>query len=924
MAYCYNCFRERAGDGPCLFCGYDPAMDAGKYPQALPHGSILAGQYITGRVLGQGGFGITYLALDKALNIKVAVKEFLPDTMAGRTSGSLQVTAHSGDRGDNFRYGLERFLDEARVLAKFIGNPNIVGVRSYFQENGTAYFAMDYIEGISLKTYLRNHGGRVSWQEAVGFLLPVMDALCAVHREGLIHRDVTPDNIYVVGEGGVKLLDFGAARYSLGDRSRSLDVVLKPGYAPKEQYTRRGRQGPYTDVYSLGACFYAAITGYLPPEALDRLDDDELVSPSTRGIRIPEDLEDAILRALEVNPGDRYQTMEEFREAVRNAVTEPDPIPEPVPEPESEPIPEPEPEPIPEPIPEPEPEPVPEPIPEPVPDPEPNSDTDTQQKIALPPALKRWFPAIGAAAAALVVLIAAFAFWGNTSGSHAPPDPDNGEQSRIDEPALPDDASKDAHTVPVSGSVTPGGEPSSGGVKPQTPPNQQEPLPVAPSEPSTPSDTEPEQQEPPVQKAVMVNGEDYAGIYEGDMKDGKPEGTGTMTFSEGSYRLSYTGQWKNGEPNGQGTMKYSCGDVYKGNWKSGKKSGQGTMTYGSDDPEHRSVYTGEWENNRKDGQGTMTYTDGTVKSGTWSKDEYQEPKPQETQKPEETPKPQETQKPEETQKPQEETYVTDRPYSLGVHKGTYTGEWKDGVPHGEGYFTTGETWHKGTFKNGKREGYGEFLNEKAAIHYVGDFKDNSFEGYGVRDAYGYHYEGDFVKGQPSGQGVATYDDGTKYEGGWKNGAYSGEGTLYKADGTVNKSGTWKSGELVSAAATSVTNEPFTMVTSKFSVSGVYTGGWKDGKPEGTGTLTVQQTDERWDYGDTLWSEHWSNGLIEGYGQWRSAVDGAYDGNFSAGLKSGKGKMWFSDGTVYEGNWHAGEFDPLNIATNLDSEFSHFS
>ena len=313
---CFNCFREKTSDGPCPYCGYDPKMDRELYPEALPHGSLLAGQYVTGRVLGQGGFGITYVALDKKLQIKVAVKEYLPDMMAGRSAGASQVTAYTGERGGQYQYGLEQFLEEARVLAKFNGNPNIVGVRNFFEQNGTAYFVMDYITGTSFKTYLSNHGGRVSWEEAVKILTPVMDALSAVHREGIIHRDVTPDNIYITSDGQVKLLDFGAARYSLGDRSRSLDVVLKPGYAPKEQYTRKGRQGPYTDVYSLAACFYAAITGVLPPESLDRMEEDDLVPPSTRGIAIPQGLEDAILRGLEVRPEDRYQTMEEFRVAV--------------------------------------------------------------------------------------------------------------------------------------------------------------------------------------------------------------------------------------------------------------------------------------------------------------------------------------------------------------------------------------------------------------------------------------------------------------------------------------------------------------------------------------------------------------------------------------------------------------------------------
>ena len=317
MNYCYNCFCEKTAPGPCPKCGYDPAFDEGKFPLALPHGSILAGQYVTGRVLGQGGFGVTYLAFDRTLTLKVAIKEFFPDTMAGRTAGSPQVTAFTGERGEQFRYGLERFLDEARTLAKFLGNPNIVGVRSYFEENGTAYFVMEYVEGVSLKAHLKNSGGKIPWQEAVRILLPVMDALSAVHREGIIHRDIAPDNIYLTGSRQVKLLDFGAARYSLGDKSQSLDVVLKHGYAPKEQYTRRGRQGPFSDVYALAATFYASVTGYVPPDALDRLEEDDLVPPSARGVHMPPALEDAILRGLEVNAQDRFQSMEEFAAAVR-------------------------------------------------------------------------------------------------------------------------------------------------------------------------------------------------------------------------------------------------------------------------------------------------------------------------------------------------------------------------------------------------------------------------------------------------------------------------------------------------------------------------------------------------------------------------------------------------------------------------------
>ncbi len=313
---CYNCFQEKETEGPCPHCGFDLAENEKKYPVALRAGTVLNGRYIVGRVLGQGGFGITYLALDTQLNAKVAVKEFMPNDIATRIGATVSVAVES--RSEDFTYGAERFQEEARTLAKFMGNPNIAGVSSYFDENGTSYFVMDYIEGISFKTYIANHGGKVSVDDALNVMIPVLRALTAVHAEGFIHRDVTPDNIYITKDGMVKLLDFGSARYSIGDKSKSLDVILKVGYAPKEQYIRRSRQGPYTDVYSCAACFYAALTGFLPPESLERLDNDALVPVSQCGIDIPEYLDKAILKGLAVQPEDRFQSAQEFLDAIES------------------------------------------------------------------------------------------------------------------------------------------------------------------------------------------------------------------------------------------------------------------------------------------------------------------------------------------------------------------------------------------------------------------------------------------------------------------------------------------------------------------------------------------------------------------------------------------------------------------------------
>ncbi len=318
--FCANCLEELETTDICPYCGYNPAQDDGKYPLALSHNTILNGQYIIGRVLGQGGFGITYLVKDWTTKNRMVLKEYLPNTMATRTkkdSGAEKnfVSVYP-EQSENFEYGKKCFLEEAQTLAGFIGSPNIVQVHSFFEENGTAYFTMDYIEGISFQKFITDNGGKVLWQEAEKVLLPVMDALGIVHSKGFIHRDVKPDNIFITTDGIVKLLDFGAARYSLGDRTQSLDILLTHGFAPKEQYMTRSRQGPYTDVYAVAASFYYAITGIKPSNSMDRLEKDDLVAPSRLGVKIPEEVENAILKGMEVQPADRYQSMAEFKQAL--------------------------------------------------------------------------------------------------------------------------------------------------------------------------------------------------------------------------------------------------------------------------------------------------------------------------------------------------------------------------------------------------------------------------------------------------------------------------------------------------------------------------------------------------------------------------------------------------------------------------------
>ncbi|THB71448.1 MAG: hypothetical protein D6E12_01205 [Desulfovibrio sp.] len=312
---CPGCMIPASGEAACPECGWVMDQDV-ESPLYLPPNAILKKKYFIGRVLGHGGFGITYLAWDRDLGIKLAIKEYLPAELATRSPHRKTISVFPGDKGQQFAWGLSKFMEEARTLARFEGHPGIVGVRDFFQENGTAYLVMAYVEGETLREYLKRSGGSISTDTALKLMMPVMDALREVHDAGLLHRDVSPANIYLTKNGQVKLLDFGAARYSIGEYSKSLSVVLKPGYAPEEQYRTRGKQGPWTDVYAVAATMYRAITGEVPPDALDRLDSDTLEPPTTMGVAISSLVEAALLQALSVRAKNRFTSMRALQMAL--------------------------------------------------------------------------------------------------------------------------------------------------------------------------------------------------------------------------------------------------------------------------------------------------------------------------------------------------------------------------------------------------------------------------------------------------------------------------------------------------------------------------------------------------------------------------------------------------------------------------------
>ncbi len=295
----------------CSACGKD-ISEYRQLPHTLKLGSMLNSRYLVGGVIGEGGFGITYIGLDTLLQFRVAIKEFFPNGMVNRNNTvSDEVMSISTETAKElFSKSRENFLREARTLAKFTNESGIVAVRDFFEENRTVYIVMEYLDGITLKNYL-NQVGTISAYNTVCLLMPVFHSLKKIHEKNLIHRDISPDNIMLVDEE-VKLLDFGAAREFADERS--LSVMLKHGYAPMEQYRRHGTQGAWTDVYAICATMYKCITGKIPPDAPDRVFEDDLKMPSELGISIEPAFEEVLRHGLAVRPEDRIQSIDELLE----------------------------------------------------------------------------------------------------------------------------------------------------------------------------------------------------------------------------------------------------------------------------------------------------------------------------------------------------------------------------------------------------------------------------------------------------------------------------------------------------------------------------------------------------------------------------------------------------------------------------------
>lgn len=314
---CPDCFCDSFYDGICSKCGYDNLKEK-KHTIALPSMTLLNDRYLIGRGIGAGGFGITYKAYDTSNNSYCAIKEYAPLGLVTRASDASYLHLITENYLGDFMHGKKRFIEEAKMLSQLDNIEHVVKIIDFFEDNNTAYYVMEYLQGVNLNQLRSSYGGRVPLNEALDIICKIGETLHYVHESlHIFHRDISPDNIMITSDGKVKLLDFGNAKYLMGNDSQTFSVVLKHGYAPPEQYSSTSLQGSYTDVYSLAATLYYIISGVKLVVAPDRLTGEDYPRLKSMNIDVSEQLSDVIDEALVLNSKKRTQTMDAFISSLR-------------------------------------------------------------------------------------------------------------------------------------------------------------------------------------------------------------------------------------------------------------------------------------------------------------------------------------------------------------------------------------------------------------------------------------------------------------------------------------------------------------------------------------------------------------------------------------------------------------------------------
>lgn len=343
---CPNCFEGGYQNGSCIRCGYQAIQAKRRSDNALPTGLVLKNRYYVGELLGEGGFGITYKAYDIKGKSICAIKEYAPNKCCIRNGEGYRLEPVSAEEEAPYTAGLKRFLTEAQILSRLEEIPSVVDITDTFQENNTAYFVMEYLDGADLKRIVQSSQKRLPSEELVNIILQVALSMDVIHtKTKIIHRDISPENIYITKDKKVKLIDFGSARQTENGFERGLSVLVKLKFAPPEQFSTEMVQGSFTDVYALASTYYYAQTGmYLPP-APDRQGGKNYVPLKLMNIGVPDGISDAIDHALVLNVKQRTQTMQQFIHEITSGMpggwkrlSRPVPRPAPRPAPDPEPV----------------------------------------------------------------------------------------------------------------------------------------------------------------------------------------------------------------------------------------------------------------------------------------------------------------------------------------------------------------------------------------------------------------------------------------------------------------------------------------------------------------------------------------------------------------------------------------------------------
>ncbi len=322
---CPNCFMPIGGSTICPNCGNDYSKNK-QFAGVLPVFTLLNNRYLVGRVLGKGGFGVTYIAKDIISNNICAIKEYMPSEYSTRSGGTQNIVPFSDDKARFvFTHGREKFMEEAKTLLKLRNNPIVVDILDYFMQNNTAYLVMEYLDGQDLRKMARSSGGKLDPEFAKMVFVTIASSLMEIHRMNILHRDLSPENIIVTSNGRIKLIDFGAARNFVSTQNKGMSILLKPGFAPPEQYNAKGTQGPWSDVYALCATFYTLVSGKPLVDALFRYRGEPQPSLASLGCPVTKKTSDVIERGMELDFKRRYRDFKELLDDIDIASNPPRP-----------------------------------------------------------------------------------------------------------------------------------------------------------------------------------------------------------------------------------------------------------------------------------------------------------------------------------------------------------------------------------------------------------------------------------------------------------------------------------------------------------------------------------------------------------------------------------------------------------------------